>query len=67
MTYGQYQTVNIYAFGVPDREEKVMYTKKLFEEIMTDNFLNVMWYKYTGQRSSMNPKQVNQIKPHWGA
>ena len=67
MTYGQYQKVNIYVFGVPDGEEKVIHTRKLFEEIMTDNFLNVMWckYKYTGPRSSMNPKQVNQIKPHW--
>ena len=32
---------------------------KIFEEIMADDFSNLMRYKYRDPRSSMNPKQIN--------
>lgn len=65
-TKPQYQKVNIYVFEIPEKEEKVICTGKLFEETMIYNFPNIMRYKYIDPRSSMKHRQINKIKQHLG-
>ena len=49
---------NICIMGIPEGEENEQGMENLFEEIMTENFPNLVKEKDTGPGNSENPKQV---------
>ena len=48
---------NIRIMGIPEGEENEQGMENLFEEIMTENFPNLVKERHTGPGSAENPKQ----------
>ena len=49
--------------GIPEVEESEQETEKFFEEIMTENFSNLMREKDTQAQEALSPKEVEPKEP----
>ena len=62
--YGIIQSgANPYIIGIPEGEEKEKEIENIFEEIMTENFLNLKKTDIKLQETQRGPNKLNPTRP----